>query len=493
MQARRGRRWSRAAGLSCLVAVAGALFATGAVARVSVAHESSLVTVSRRIAGLPRSSRGVAAELRAVSLTDGSIAASTTPSHGRYALRLPRGPYLLVLSVIDLRRGHHGRVTIGSLVNAASGRVGYRISARGASAALASARAEAAVAGSGAIGVGAVPISAPSGSGDGSLAEGGLIDGLLPQCQARGRKLIDTTRYTKQALQREQQLSDEGRTALKLNLQPVTPTLNITGSVRVAPNGKPVADLTVTDTNTGEVIDHIVTAGDPGEDLAKFLHLIGSRVGKRECSQPEPPLPRPGTGTGTSGEGGGPKLPAAGHVMWEGSYRLSLAHEPPRSYSESGRWLIEGTFNKAGEAKGARVLSLSGGRDFENENECGEASFKPAWSLDASANPLSWALGTNAKFPSAGGLYAFPISPSVVPYTETLQCGGEHVLPGKSIPVYSEMQYLPKAKLEERESSYYRRLRSHPARHTPKPGPSVTTASPRAAPKAASPAKSTRK
>ena len=154
----------------------------------------------------------------------------------------------------------------------------------------------------------AVPRSGSGGSrcrstslvtGQGGSVEGGLINGLLPSCQADGGKLVDESKQVKDAEKNEQKLSDQGRTATKFQLNPLAADLVINGQVKVDANGKPIADIQVVDPKTGKVVDHIVVAGDPGGilDLAPFLRHVGTGIGVRACKPRTKPKPRPPGGT----------------------------------------------------------------------------------------------------------------------------------------------------------------------------------------------------
>lgn len=77
---------------------------------------------------------------------------------------------------------------------------------------------------------------------------------------------------------------------------PAQPGRTVTGRVDIDADGKPVVDITITDTKTGEVIDHIRIAGDrnsDAEDIARLLRRLGQGIGQRDCKEPEPPAPRP--------------------------------------------------------------------------------------------------------------------------------------------------------------------------------------------------------
>ena len=163
------------------------------------------------------------------------------------------------------------------------------------------ARARAAAAGGTTVGIGRIPLSVDiAGYRPGGSVEGGLINGLLPSCQADGGKLVDESKQVKDAQKNEQKLSDQGRTASKFQLNPLAADLVINGQVKVDANGKPIADIQAVDPKTGKVVDHIVVAGDPGGilDLAPFLRHVGTGIGVRACKpRTKKPKPRPPGGT----------------------------------------------------------------------------------------------------------------------------------------------------------------------------------------------------
>jgi hypothetical protein len=266
---------------------------TGSLARGS-AGQSSL---AGRLIGLPAPSRTVLVDVEAISLRNATVAAVTVPVRGRYSMSVPPGPYLVVVRVSDLRAGRTATrsshaALVGSsprTVNIGAAPDGGRVRAHAAS-------------GGATVGIGRIPLSVDiPGYRPGGSVEGGLINGLLPGCQADGGKLVDESKLVKDAEKAEQRLSDQGRTATKFQLNPLTADLVIDGQVKVDANGKPIADIKVVDPKTGKVVDHIVVAGDPGGifDLGPFLRHVGTGIGVRACKpRPKPkPKPRPPGGT----------------------------------------------------------------------------------------------------------------------------------------------------------------------------------------------------
>ncbi len=257
-----------------------------------------------RLTGFPAASRNVLVAVEAVSLRNASVAAVAVPVRGRYSMSVPRGPYLVIVRASDLRTGRTvTRASPAVLVKSAPRTVNLVV--RSASA---SVRARAAKGGGPVLGIGEIPINIDiPGYRPGGRAEGGIINGLLPSCQADGGRLVDVTKQVKDAAKTEQKLSDEGRTAFKFQLNPLAPALVIQGAVNVDANGKPIADLKVVDPKTGKIVDHIVVAGDPAgiDDLGPFLRQLGKGVGSRACKKRKPspkpkPKPPPSSCQGTS-------------------------------------------------------------------------------------------------------------------------------------------------------------------------------------------------
>lgn len=260
--------------------------------------------LSGRLSGLPVGSHKLLEDMEAISLRDASIAAVAVPVRGRYSMRVPRGPYLVVARVENLP-GARGVTQIGSYgVRRRGGKtVNFPIrTAKDArspgvtdQAHFGDARAQISSAAP-VVGIGQIAMSSPAQYGIGNNASGGLSNGLVPACNADGVKVTDVSKQVTEAQQREQQLSDQGRTELHLHLNPLSPTVVVQGDVTVGQDGTPTADLKLVDPTTGQTIDHILVRGDPGEagDISPFLRLVGEGVGQRACKkEPPPPTPEP--------------------------------------------------------------------------------------------------------------------------------------------------------------------------------------------------------
>ena len=271
-----------------------ALAPAGSLARGSAGHSS----LAGRLIGFPAPSRTVLVDVEAISLRNATVVAVTVPVRGRYSMSVPPGPYLVVARVSDLRAGRtvtrsgHAALVGSSprTVNIGAASDGGRVRAHAAT-------------GGATVGIGRIPLSVDiPGYRPGGSVEGGLINGLLPGCQADGGKLVDESKLVKDAEKAEQRLSDEGRTATKFQLNPLTADLVINGQVKVDANGKPIADIQVVDPKTGKVVDHIVVAGDPEGilDLGPFLRHVGTGIGVRVCKPRRKPKPKPRPPGGTS-------------------------------------------------------------------------------------------------------------------------------------------------------------------------------------------------
>jgi hypothetical protein len=271
------------------------MVASGPVSASPARGASARPLLAGRLSGFPKPSSQVLEYVQAISLDNGTVAAVAVPRGGRYSMSVRRGPYMLVVRVLDLRGGRTiAKSSHAVLIGSSSRTVNFVASAAGARV-----RARAAASSAGmTVGIGRIPISIDvPGYNPGGSVEGGMIGGLLQGCQADGGKLVDVTKAVKDDLRTEQKLSDEGRTAVKFQLNPLTPALVIEGKVKVDANGKPVADINVVDPKTGKVIDHIVVGGDPGEiaEMSPFLSQIGKGIGARACKKKAPkkgPQPR---------------------------------------------------------------------------------------------------------------------------------------------------------------------------------------------------------
>ncbi|MFN8638215.1 MAG: hypothetical protein U0360_01880 [Dehalococcoidia bacterium] len=149
------------------------------------------------------------------------------------------------------------------------------------------------------VGMGSIGLSGPSGYGLGSDASGALVTGMLDECRKRGKKMVDLSDEVREALSREQQLSDQGRLSSPIHVTPTSSDVNIEGNVTVAEDGTPLVDLTLRDARTGEVLRHIVLRGDPGDadDIGRFLRRLGPGLASQTCETPPPPTPDASTAT----------------------------------------------------------------------------------------------------------------------------------------------------------------------------------------------------
>ena len=359
--------------------------------------------------------------VEAVSLRNATVVAVAVPARGSYSMSVPRGPYLVIVRVSDLRAGRTITRTSQPVLVKSSPRT-VNLSARSASASL---RARAANAGGPVIGIGEIPIKIDiPGYTPGGSVENGIINGLLPSCQAGGRRLLDVTRQVRDAIKTEQKLSDEGRTAVKFQLNPLTPDLVIQGQVSVDSNGKAIADIKVVDPKTGKVVDHIVVAGEPGvvdgtlSDLGPFLRQLGTGIGSRECQRkptpkpkpkpkPGPPPPPPSPNVNTLAYSGtldgfsaiGTSTTVTVHVAW------TEEATSPSSDPSTVTWRLSsltGTFKQKSGDPGASCsadLSIKAGADsvfspgishLPGQSAYTLQANSPAYALDGSSSPAAY-------------------------------------------------------------------------------------------------------
>jgi hypothetical protein len=318
----------------------------------------------------PAPARNVLGAVTAIDAGSGAIAGTVAAPEGRYRLALPTGTYILIGRATDLRRGR-ARFLSSNVV--ALGKRGQTVDLPGdpplkAKRAAPPAVARAATAGGsgGSIGIGGIPVTTAAGSGlRGGNAIDPLVQGLLPECQKNDEKLIDISKQVTDARTREQQLSDDGRTQTRITVDQSQPDRIVTGKVTVDADGKPVVDITITDGKTGEVIDHIRTAGDNDsdvEDVGRLLRRVGKGIGQRDC-KPDPPPPAP---PAPAAPAPAPKAPVA---------------TPPAAASS-----------------GLITITYSGSEDVTNKLYDGAVvqTFHADWAESRTATHDGWAIGATS-------------------------------------------------------------------------------------------------
>jgi hypothetical protein len=248
----------------------------------------------------PTPAKNVLGAVTAIDANSGAIVGTAAAPKGSYRLALPTGTYILIGRASDLRRGR-ARFLSSNVV--ALGQRGQTVDLPGDPPLKAKratprtlARAAATGGSGGSVGIGGIPVTTASGLGlHGGNGIDPLVQGLLPQCQKNDEKLIDISKQVTEARAREQQFSDDGRTETRLTVDQSTPDRIVTGKVTIDADGKPVVDITITDGKTGEVIDHVRTAGDKDstiDDVGDLLRRVGRGVGQRDCKpDPQPPAP----------------------------------------------------------------------------------------------------------------------------------------------------------------------------------------------------------
>lgn len=245
--------------------------------------------VGGSIAAIADAPVGAYAEVEAVSLVDATVTAAGTARAATYELSVPPGPHLFVFRIENPAEGTSDLQTSGTVeVTAGSQELDVPLQVSADWQRIATALATRSQAGGGpVVGIGRIPMSGPPGLGLGDNAAGSIITGLVDPCQKAGGKVVDLDDEVKEAMDREQQLSDDGRLDTIIDVQPIPPDVVIQGKVTVGTDGKPVVDLTVTDADTGEPIRHIVIDGEPedGANIAPFLRRVGTGAPRRDMHQ----------------------------------------------------------------------------------------------------------------------------------------------------------------------------------------------------------------
>jgi hypothetical protein len=233
-------------------------------------------------------------DVEAVSLLDDTVAGVAQVANGRYALCVAPGPYALVSRAERLPAGRNVESTIA--VTASKPPKGVDLALFVVSQfVLAS---PAAAAGGGVIAMSRIPLIYPDdfNMAPNASASGGLDYGFIDPCKKAGKTIVAADPTVLDFIKQEHARADAGRSTPMGPLNIPTPDTVIDGKVTVGEDGKPVADITITDVATGAVIDHIVVAGDPGQfprtgdgDPSGFLRQVGQGLAARDCKKIEPP------------------------------------------------------------------------------------------------------------------------------------------------------------------------------------------------------------
>lgn len=265
------------------------------------ASTARTASISGRVASLAGDTGGAFGDVEAVSLTNGAIAGSSPVIAGKYSMKVPPGRYLLISRAQGLAGGASlvstARVTAASkptTLNLALGLLGGSPSAM------------AAATSTGVIAIDRIDLSAPPEwrYRPDAAANGAIIGGFIDPCLKAGKMVIDADPSTLESLKGEHRLADAGRSSPLPALNIPTPSQIITGNVTVDQDGRPTADILITDPD-GNVIDHVVVAGDPGQfpqsgggSPGDFLRLVGKGLAERECDKKKPVVttrPKPTT------------------------------------------------------------------------------------------------------------------------------------------------------------------------------------------------------
>ena len=278
---RRTRRWIGAAAV--VTVVTGAFVAWPR-------PGANVAVVSARVASLSGTTVGGFGDVEVVSLLDGVIAAAGPVTAGGYTVKVAPGRYLAI-SRSELLPGARSLVSAAPVTAAKNGK------AITLAAGLPFGASSAAAAPSGdVVAIGPISLTAPDGWGysPNALATGAIISGFTDPCQKAGKRVVDIDPNTIENLKGEHRLADEGRSTPLPILNIPEPSEIITGNVTVDQDGRPTADLTISDPE-GNVIDHVVVPGEPGQfpqsgvgDGGAFLRLVGKGLAERECNKEKP-------------------------------------------------------------------------------------------------------------------------------------------------------------------------------------------------------------
>ncbi|MFZ1994867.1 MAG: hypothetical protein WAU75_12215 [Solirubrobacteraceae bacterium] len=242
------------------------------------------VSLSGGVAGFKAPALG-ALEVQAVNANDGTVAGVATASRGGYRLTVAPGPYLVHVQDEDLRNGTTEGFSDVTSVGSAGGRLS--IAPGGPPAARAATAGASPI-----IAIEPMQITAASGSGlkSGSM-QGQVINAIFDPCIDTARyRLVDADPSVLDALKKEQQLKDQGRTTVDFAYNPVTPTYAITGSGTVDTSGQVIIDLSLVDLATGKTLDHVKGRGE-ASTIDSLIRRFGSGLAQRNCHENKPPGP----------------------------------------------------------------------------------------------------------------------------------------------------------------------------------------------------------
>jgi hypothetical protein len=325
------------------IALPGALLGLLLIPSASASSKATVgatTTLTGKLLGLPVE-KGISVSVEAVSLSDGTVAASEVAPGASYSLRVPAGPYLVVGSALDPAHGRARSAYRAVQAPAASGGPDLALTMRKLSSSASDATSGSTTT---SVAIGNITITGPDGFIPG-VAQGGLISGLLPVCQAAGSKVIDHSTTVENAIAQEQKLAQQGQLAVRFEFNPITPDFEISGAITVGPGGGPLADLTVTDTKTGKVVQHIKAGGDPAdwEDISHWEAIIGAGAGKKltnssDCGKPSkqvPPTTTPAatTTTMTAGAQGGSCDPGKGGICVVLTGQIKAEKKSPHTFA----------------------------------------------------------------------------------------------------------------------------------------------------------------
>lgn len=245
--------------------------ASGAVPAARAASPSS--TLSGRVPNLPPRRRQYYASVRAVEVDSAQVrAVASLQRSPAFRLRVPRGAYVLVAAAAG--RGRPYRAISRLIV------VGGSASAR--------ARATPAAAGP-VIAIGGVTLGASPGSRLPSLnLQPAILNDVYGPLSAHGFRFVDESPGVVAALKREQELSDQGRTDVPVNYQPLKAQYRITGRGTATKDGKVSLVLDLVDTATGMTIAQRGASGR-AKDLDRVISDAADQLAQAADEARTPP------------------------------------------------------------------------------------------------------------------------------------------------------------------------------------------------------------
>jgi hypothetical protein len=208
------------------------------------------VGVTGQVQSLAGASPGFG-DVEAVSLIDGSIAGVAQVTGGRYTVCVPPANYAIVSRAERLSGGRSDETYTAATVvngstqlNVAASLVGRLFGAEPAAAASG---------GGGVVAMSRIPPIQPAdfNMAPNASATGGIDYGFVDPCLKSGRRIIAADPSVLDFMKQEHARAHSHRATAMAPINVPTPDVVISGNVTVGEDGKPVADITITDPSTG--------------------------------------------------------------------------------------------------------------------------------------------------------------------------------------------------------------------------------------------------